>query len=424
MRKFKYIAVNIEKKKFSGAFIAEDEADLRKKLAQQNLYLIACKQTKDVSPNPFFSLTGSISVSELTTFCRQFAIMLNSGISVLDTLGQLREQSFSGFLKKILYMIYDDVKTGYLLSKAMEKHKKVFPEFFRSMIYVGEISGSLEKVLGNLADYYEAEVRLKRKIKSALAYPIIMSIMFVGVVLLMLLFIVPQFEETLEEMEISNLNLLTEIVFAASRWLRANGTHLLYAVVLIFALLFVFFLTEKGKMAFDTFKYKMPLVKKVQTNMVASKYTKALGLLLESGMDMIDALEVVCNLLGNRYASKQFRAVIEDVRQGTSLTFAMEAYKLFPQMLIQMISTGEKTGNIEDVLNRSGSFFDTQVETALFSATGIIQPVMLALLGLVIGGMFIAIYSPMIAIMQNDFTATGVVIRTISEIGKLTGDRF
>ena len=165
-------------------------------------------------------------------------------------------------------------------------------------------------------------------------------------------------------------------------------------------------------------------MKKVQTNMVASKYTKALGLLLESGMDMVDALEVVCNLLGNRYASKQFRAVIEDVRQGTSLTFAMEAYKLFPQMLIQMISTGEKTGNIEDVLNRSGRFFDTQVETALFSATGIIQPVMLALLGLVIGGMFIAIYSPMIAIMQNDFTATGVVIRTISEIGKLTGDRF
>ena len=129
MRKFKYTAVNIEKKKFTGTFIAEDETDLRKKLAQQNLYLIACKQTKDVSPNPFFSLTGSISVSELTTFCRQFAIMLNSGISVLDTLGQLREQSFSGFLKKILYMIYDDVKTGYLLSKAMEKHKKFFLSF-------------------------------------------------------------------------------------------------------------------------------------------------------------------------------------------------------------------------------------------------------------------------------------------------------
>ena len=292
----------------------------------------------------------------------------------------------------------------------MEKHKKVFPEFFRSMIYVGEISGSLEKVLNSLADYYENEVTLKRKIKGALAYPLMMGVMLIGIVLLMLLMIVPQFEDTLTTLGITEaeMNQLTAAVFAASRWLRANGLTLLYAVVIFFALGFVLLRTEKGKMALDTLKYRLPLVKSVQINLVASKFTKAMSLLLSSGMQMVDALEVVHNVLGNRYAQKVFKSVIDDVRQGASLTFAMDAYKLFPQMLIQMLSTGEKSGNIEDVLSRSVTFFDSQVETSLLRVTGIIQPLMLCLMGVVIGGMFVAVYSPMIAIMQKDFTSGAV----------------
>ena len=422
MRKYKYTAVNIEKKKFTGSFFAEDEAHLRRQLAQQNLYLVSCKPMTDATPNAFFSATGKIQISELTTFCRQFAIMLNSGISILDCLAQLREQHFSAFMKKILYMIYDDVKVGVLLSKAMEKHKKVFPEFFRSMIYVGEVSGSLEKVLNSLADYYENEVALKRKIKGALAYPIMMGVMLIGIVLLMLLLIVPQFEETLSTLNITEeeMNQLTVVVFAASRWVRAHGLTLLYVIVLIFALFFVLLRTEKGKMAMDVFKYRFPLTKNVQINLVASKFTKAMGLLLSSGMQMIEAMEVVQNLLGNRYAQKVFKSVIDDVRQGASLTFAMDAYKIFPQMLIQMLATGEKTGNVEDVLNRSVTFFDSQVESSLLRVTGIIQPVMLCLMGVVIGGMFIAVYSPMITIMQKDFT-TGAAQAVLARLGGPSG---
>ena len=422
MRKYKYTAVNIEKKKFTGSFFAEDEAHLRRQLAQQNLYLVSCKPMTDATPNAFFSATGKIQISELTTFCRQFAIMLNSGISILDSLAQLKEQHFSAFMKKILYMVYDDVKVGVLLSKAMEKHKKVFPEFFRSMIYVGEVSGSVEKVLNSLADYYENEVALKRKIKGALAYPIMMGVMLIGIVLLMLLLIVPQFEETLSTLNITEeeMNQLTVVVFAASRWVRAHGLTLLYVIVLIFALFFVLLRTEKGKMAMDVFKYRFPLTKNVQINLVASKFTKAMGLLLSSGMQMIEAMEVVQNLLGNRYAQKVFKSVIDDVRQGASLTFAMDAYKIFPQMLIQMLATGEKTGNVEDVLNRSVTFFDSQVESSLLRVTGIIQPVMLCLMGVVIGGMFIAVYSPMLTILLKGFT-TGAAQAVLARLGGPSG---
>lgn len=416
MRKYKYTAVNIEKKKFSGSFFAENENHLRQQLAQQNLFLISCKPVTDASPSQFFSLTGKVEISELTNFCRQFAILLNSGISILDSLAQLKVQKFSGFFKKILCMVYDDVKIGVLLSKAMEKHSKIFPEFFRSMIFVGEISGNLELVLTNLADYYEKEVAISRKVKGALTYPIAMGVLLLGVILLFLLIVIPMFEGTLESMHIENMNKITVAVFAASDWTRANGLNLLYAVVIIVALLFFSLQTEKGKYAFDVIKYRLPLIKHVQINMVASKFTKATGLLLASGMNLVDALAVVQNMLGNRYAQKQFKNVIEDVRRGASLTFAMGNYNIFPQMLIQMLSTGEKTGGIEEVLVRSQNFFDQQVETSIVKTTSALQPIMLGLMGGVIGVLFIAVYSPMLAIMQQDYGAAEPAVKEAARI--------
>ncbi len=178
---------------------------------------------------------------------------------------------------------------------------------------------------------------------------------------------------------------------------------MVYGLVIIVAIVFFSGKTEKGKMFFDTVKYKLPVVKNVQINMVASKFVKSLGLLLASGMNMADALEVVQRMLGNRYAEKQFKNVVNDVRQGTSLTFAMEQYKIFPQILVQMVSTGEKTGGVEEILGKTMKFFDMQVEDSLLKATSMLQPIMLAAMGLVIGVMFIAIYSPMLTIMQKSY---------------------
>lgn len=276
MQKYKYTALNIEKKKFSGTFYAENENHLRQQLAQQNLYLVSCKPVSDASPNQFFSVTGKIEIAELTNFCRQFSIMLNSGISILDSLAQLKDQNFTAFMRKILYMVYDDVKIGVLLSKAMEKHKKVFPEFFRSMIYVGEVSGNLEQVLNSLADYYDNEIALKRKISSALAYPIMMGVLLVAVVLLFLLFIIPKFQETLGQMDVTPEG-ITKVVFDMSDWVFANGLNLVYIIVLLGAAFFVFFRTKKGKYCWDYIKYHLIFTRSIQINMVASKFTKATG---------------------------------------------------------------------------------------------------------------------------------------------------
>ena len=163
MQKYKYTAFNLNKKKFTGTFLAESEDHLREELAKQNLFLISAKPVADKSPNPFFSTSSKVKISEITNFCRQFSILTNSGISIVDSLGMLKEQSYSSLLKRVLEMVHEDVKAGLLLSEALEKHPKIFPEFFRSMTYVGEMSGSLDTVLNDLANYYEMDDKMRRK---------------------------------------------------------------------------------------------------------------------------------------------------------------------------------------------------------------------------------------------------------------------
>ena len=182
MPMYKYVAVNLHKKKYRGLYIAEDERDLALQLTKQNLYLVSAKVYKGGTPSAFFTLgTGKVSLTELTTFCRQFSIMQNTHIPILDCLDLLKNQNFSSYFKKILHVIYDDVKGGMLLSEALNKHAKVFPNFFRSMVFVGEKSGKLDVVFTSLADYYEKDSALKKKVKSALAYPTMLLFLTVGI---------------------------------------------------------------------------------------------------------------------------------------------------------------------------------------------------------------------------------------------------
>ncbi len=399
MQQYKYTAVNLAKEKFTGTFIAKDEKDLAEQLAKQDLFLVNCVPYTGETPNAFFTLgTGKVKRSELTTFCRQFSIMINSGIPILGCLDILKNQAYSGYFKKLLSIIDEDVKAGIMLSDALNKHKKVFPEFFRSMIFVGEASGKLEIVFNSLADYYETDSAIKRKVKSALAYPITLLIMTVGIVILMLTVVIPTFRESLSSLEITPTG-ITKVVYDISDFMLANWRVMILIAFAIFGTLFLIGRFEKGKYFYDFLKLKMPLIGKVQTALLSSRFARGFGLLLSSGMDITDAMDTIEIVLGNRYMRKQFRAAAEDVRHGMPLAMAFEKYNLFPPILIQMVAVGEKTAALDDILMRSCKFFDEQVETTLTSLTAKIQPIMMCIMGGVIGTMFIAVYSPMLAIM-------------------------
>lgn len=401
MQKYKYVAVNLQKQKIKGTFIAKDEKDLAAQLAKQSLYLVSAKNYSGNTPSAFFTLgTGKVSLKELTSFCRQFAIMLNTHIPILDCLDILKNQQYSAYFRGILEVIYEDVKSGIVMSEALEKHKKVFPDFFRSMVYVGEQSGKLEAVFVALADYYETDSNIKKKMKSAMSYPVMLMGMAVGIVIIMLAFVIPTFRDTLSKLEVE-ITGITAVIYGMSDFLLANWLYMLAGVVVIGLIIFAVLQTEKGKYAFDFLKVKIPFIKTVQINMITARFARGFALLLSSGMDLTEAMDSIEVVIGNRYVKRRFHAAAESVRQGMSLTNAFESYKLFPSMMNQMITVGEKTNSLDEVLSRSCSFFDSQVETSLNSLTSKIQPVMLVIIGAVIGTMFIGVYSPMLSIMNG-----------------------
>lgn len=401
MPTYKYVAVNLQKKKYKGIFIAENEQDLATQLSKQNLYLESAKIYKGGTPSAFFTLgTGKVKLSELTTFCRQFSIMISTGIPLLECIDSLKMQSYSAYFRSILQVISEEVKGGAMLSEALEKHKKVFPDFFRSMVRVGEVSGKLDSVFISLADYYESDAAIKRKAKSALAYPIMIAFMTIAVVVLMMAFVIPTFRDALSDLEVPIVG-LTKAVYDASDFLLSYWRIIIVIVIVLGGSIFGFSRTYAGKKVFDIFKIKCPVIGKITINLITARFARAFGLLLSSGMDLTTAFHTISIVLGNVYVEEKFNEAAEDVRHGVTLTNALQKQGLFPQILIQMVSVGEKTASLEEVFGRSCKFFDEQVETSLSSLTSKIQPIMLLIMGVVIGMLFLAVYSPMLAIMDK-----------------------
>lgn len=401
MKQYKYTAVNINKEKFVGTFLAKDEKDLATQLAKQNLYLVSASIYSGKTPSAFFTTgTGTISTAELTAFCRQISIMLASGMPIIETLESLKEQPYTKFFKNILQIIYDDVKSGMALSEALNKHGKVFPEFFRSMIYVGELSGKLDEVFLSLADYYEKDAATKRKVKSAFSYPIMLGLMTVGIVILMLAFVIPTFRDALDSLDVS-MNGLTSTIYGISDFLTQSWLYLLAGVIVIVGGIFIASRTERGAYFFDKLLISIPFTRKIQLDLVSSRFARGFSLMMSSGMDIVDALNAIEVVITNREIKRRFHKASEEVQHGMKLADAFRKHNIFPPLLLQMINVGEKTASLDTILNRSKDYFDEQVDIALTNLTSKIQPIMLIIMGVLVGTMFIAVYSPMISIMEN-----------------------
>ena len=401
MQKYKYQAIDINKKKYTGSFLAEDEEALKAQLAAQGLFLVSAKPVSDKSPQAsFFSTSTKVKLTEITNFCRQFSILINSGISIVDGLEILKNQPYSQLFKTIIEAVHEDVKSGLLLSEAFDNHEKVFPDFFRSMTYVGEMSGSLDSVLSDLAGYYEMDDKIKRQIKGAMSYPIVLVCLVIGVIVLMFVYVVPTFRGALNNLNV-DMPALTQIIFDISQFFL-DSWYIIFGILALFIILIkVYISTESGRYNFDTLKLKFPIIKPITVNTVASRFTHGFSLLITSGMDLVDAMKVMSKVFGNKNVEARFVKATDDVQRGASLTVALNTYELFPDMLIQMISVGEKTGQLDEVLQRSAGFYDEQLAIALNSLTTVIQPVLLCIAGGVIAIMFMAIYSPILQIIQT-----------------------
>ncbi len=399
LKKYKYTAIDINNKKATGVMLASSEEELTKMLVEMNLYLVSCKvMTTKVSS--FFSLTGKVKMREITTFANEFSVMISAGISIVDALDTLREQAYSGLFKRVLNMVHDDVRSGLLLSEAFAKHKKVFPELFISMTYVGEISGSLASILIDLADYYERDDKIKRKAKSAMIYPTILAVITLGVLILLVVVIIPTFKETLEQFDVPMPG-LTLAILAISDFVRANWMVIVLVLAGIVGALAVASYFEPVKYFWDMLKAKLPIFNRVTESLVASRFARGFGTLVGSGVDVIKSLEIMSGILGNRYYQKKFLKAYVDVREGKNISAALSTHEVFPKILIQMVAVGEKTGSLDTVIRRTMNYFDDKVENALARMTALLEPIMIVFMGVVVALIILSVFMPMLNIITT-----------------------
>ncbi|HEV7564856.1 MAG TPA: type II secretion system F family protein, partial [Microbacteriaceae bacterium] len=332
-------------------------------------------------------------LKDLAVMSRQMATMIGSGLSLLRTLNILSEQTESKPLAKILSTVRDDVETGISTSEAFAKHAESFPPLMISMIRAGETGGFLEGSLDSIAENFEKEVRLRGKIKSAMTYPVIVLVMSLVSVIAMLVFIVPVFKSMFEQLG-GQLPLPTMMLVYLSE-------AMVYVVPILVVVGIAFGIwwprnknTERVRKFLDPLKLKLPVFGKLLTKIAVARFSRNFSNMIAAGVPILQALHIVGETSGNWVIEDSLKKVAESVRQGHSVAGPLAEQPVFPAMVTQMIAVGEDSGSLEVMLTKIAEFYDQEVEAATEQLTAMIEPLMVAFLGIVVGGMIVALYLP------------------------------
>lgn len=397
---FNYTALSKDSKKVKGRLLADTKIDLKTLLSKEDLTLIKCSVVKEKRQNTFFSVSSKVKKTEVTSFARQLSIMIQANLSIVDALTILKNQNFKPSFTNIITELREDVIKGIKLSESMAKFKKVFPLYFISMVSIGEDSSSLPKVLDNCATYFAKEEKNKNKTKNALMYPSILMVLVVVVIFFLMAFIIPQFEEMFKELG-GELPLLTQVVLNISHFFT-DYVFLIVPITSIFIVLLVFFFkkTKVGRRIKDKLKLSFPIVKNVTRDSLTTRFASSFSILIGSGMTLIDVLIALKKIINNTIVEDKFDKVIDEVQQGKRIARSIERMDIFPKMLIEMINVGEQSGTLEETMKQAGDYYEDRLSASLSRATASIEPLIIIVMGLLIGIIILAILIPMISILD------------------------
>jgi type IV pilus assembly protein PilC len=340
-----------------------------------------------------------VKMKELAIMSRQFATMINAGLSLLRALTILKEQTESKPLAKVLNEVRNDVETGNSLSAALSKHPKVFPPLMVNMTKAGEVGGFLDSVLLQIADNYEAEVKLRGKVKSAMTYPVVVLCIAILAVIGMLLFVVPTFSKMFKQLG-GKLPLPTQILVDIS-----HSLQVLLPLVIILGVGGVITwskirLLPQVRNIVDPVKLKVPVFGSLFQKIAVARFSRNLGTMMHSGVPILQSLDIVADTTGNVVLARAVRDVQNSVRSGESLTGPLANHPVFPPMVVQMMAVGEDTGALDAMLAKIAQFYDQEVEATTEALTALIEPLMIAFLGGVVGTMIVALYMPIFKIFS------------------------
>jgi type IV pilus assembly protein PilC len=388
-------------KLLGGTLEADNEQAVVAKLRQLGYAPVSIEAEKGAGLKTEVRLPGSgrVKLKDLAVFSRQFATMINSGLSLLRALTILGEQTANKRLAQIITLVRAEVEKGVSLSAAMAKHPKAFNRLYVSMVRAGEIGGFLDQVLVKVAETFEKEVALRGKIKSAMTYPVVVFVMVLGIVAAMLVFIVPTFQSLYESLG-GKLPLPTQLLINASNVVRR---FFLLVIVAVGLLLFGFRrwkATQRGRYLVDAFKLKVKVFGPLFHKSALSRFSRTLSTLIHSGVPILQALEIVRETVNNAVISRAVHDVQDSVREGESLALPLAKHATFPPMVVQMMAVGEETGALEVMLAKVADFYDQEIEAAVASLTSLIEPILIAVMGAAVGGMVVALYMPLFNIIN------------------------
>lgn len=393
-------------KSTKGVIDADSAAQARRKLREQDLYPTDIKASTGVGTKtaeggrPAKGVRGRVSTRDLALMTRQFAVLLHAGMPLVESLNALIDQTSRPALRAAIYDIRDRVNSGASLGEAMKFHERIFNPLYTNMVAAGEASGALEGVLVRLADITEHQSRMRAQILSAITYPAFMGIFAVGVIVFLMLVIVPRITQIFERQE-AELPGVTTFMIKTSDFL---GNYWFVIIGLIFGVLMLWRLWisgAKGRRTWDRSKLRFPLYGGLHLKLVCARFTRTLGTMLQSGLTMLPALDVVSTVVDNRHIGDQLEDVKAGVRRGRDLAVPLKETGLFPPMMIHMIELGQRSGEIEEMLIKVADTYDEDVRLTIDALVGLIEPIIIVLMGIFVGLLVLAILLPILQMSSN-----------------------
>ncbi|MEZ4404037.1 MAG: type II secretion system F family protein [Kofleriaceae bacterium] len=398
MAKYKWEAVTRTGEVRTGVVEAADEAAVNNRLRADQL---TPRKIKKQAGSIQITIGSPVTPKELQVFTRQLATMIDAGLPLVQCLDILATQSENPAFQQRLLQVKSAVEQGSSFSDALRKHPKIFDELYVNLVGAGEVGGILDTILNRLAAYIEKSVKLKRQLKSAMIYPTSIMVIAMGVIAVMLGKVIPTFEAMYQNFDGAKLPKPTKVVIGISNSF-INNWYLYFGGVAVVATLIVLGMrTARGRQVFDRIILRIPVIGSVLRKIVVARFTRTLGTLLTSGVPILDALDICARTSGNVVVAAAIQHTRAKISEGLDMAGPLTETRVFPSMVTQMIGVGEQTGAMDQMLQKIADFYEDEVDTAVAGMTALIEPIMMAFLGVVVGGLIVAMYLPVFELAGN-----------------------
>ncbi len=386
MKSFSYVAQDAKNKQVKGIINAETEQEFLKKAKEKGLYVKDYRESDSNDSKTMYKF----STKELAFCCRQLSAMLTSGLTLVKSIDILVKEQENEKARGIWQDIYENVQKGESFSATLEMHAGTFPDFLISMVGAGETSGSLDIIMQRMADHYNKENKLKNTIKSAMIYPIILLVLCVVVVIFLFTFIMPTFIDMFEDK--SKMPALTKMLAAISDFIREKYILLIAIVLGLFVLIKYLLKTPKTRLAFDKMLIKGPGFGPLITKIYTGRFARTLSSLYSSGIPMVECLERASRILGNSYVDERFVDVIDEVKQGETLSSAITRTEIFEPMFCSVIYVGEESGALDSILEKTSEYYEEESDSAVQRLVSMLEPILIIFMGVIIAMVVMGIY--------------------------------